>query len=195
MIWPRSPLVVAIASAAIVLAVLYVAYRFVDPLPPRHLAIAAGMAGSGYDNFARQYARILARYGVELDIRNSAGAVKDLELLRDPSSRVQVALITFGFRPIAHVHKGPSFPVMRASLPRQRYLGQLTNLLRCRGFPPRATLKSEHRQRSEQKLQLSVHLFAEGASELLRSIAMNTVVSESSAGCSGSNLQHHCRIC
>jgi hypothetical protein len=97
MIWPRSPFVVAIASAAIVLAVLYVAYRFVDPLPPRHLAIAAGMAGSGYDNFARQYARILARHGVQLDIRNSAGAVEDLDLLRDPSSGVQVALTTFGF--------------------------------------------------------------------------------------------------
>jgi hypothetical protein len=97
MIWPRSPIVVAIASAAIALAVLYVAYRFVDPLPPRHLVIAAGMAGSGYDNFARQYARILARHGVQLDIRNSAGAVEDLDLLRDPSSGVQVALTTFGF--------------------------------------------------------------------------------------------------
>src|SRR6516165_11518996 len=97
MIWPRSPFLVAIVSAAIGLAALYVAYRFVDPLPPRHLAIAAGMKGSGYDNFARQYARILARHGVELDIRNSAGAVEDLDLLRDPSSGVQVALTTFGF--------------------------------------------------------------------------------------------------
>jgi hypothetical protein len=97
MIWPRLPFVVAIASAAIVLAALYVAYRFVDPLPPRHLAIAAGMKGSGYDNFARQYTRIVARHGVELDIRNSAGAVEDLDLLRDPSSGVQVALTTFGF--------------------------------------------------------------------------------------------------
>ena len=40
---PRSPLVIAIVSAAFVLAVLYVIYRLVDPLPPRHLTIAAGM--------------------------------------------------------------------------------------------------------------------------------------------------------
>jgi TRAP-type uncharacterized transport system substrate-binding protein len=86
-----------VGSAAIVVAALYIAYRLVDPLPPRHLAIAAGMAGSGYDNIARQYARILARHGVELEIRNSAGAVEDVELLRDPASRVQVALTTFGF--------------------------------------------------------------------------------------------------
>ena len=68
----------------------------VDPLPPRHLAIAAGAAGSGYDNFARQYARILARHGVELEIRNFAGAVENLDRLRDPASGVQAALATFG---------------------------------------------------------------------------------------------------
>src|SRR2546429_1394582 len=96
--WHRlwKPLVIVLSWAAFVLAVLYIAYRLVDPLPPRHLAIAAGAAGSGYDNFARQYARILARHGVELDIRSSAGAVEDLDLLRDPASGVQAALTTFG---------------------------------------------------------------------------------------------------
>src|SRR5256886_15465525 len=95
--WPRSPLIIVTLSAATVLAALYIVYRLVDPLPPRHLAIAAGMAGSGYDNFARQYARILARDGVELEIRNAAGAVENLDLLRDPASAVQAALTTFGF--------------------------------------------------------------------------------------------------
>ena len=94
--WPRSPLVIVIVLAAFVLAALYVIYRLVDPLPPRHLTIAAGIAGSGYDNFAKQYARILARYGVTLEIRNSAGAVEDLDLLQNPSSGVQAALTTFG---------------------------------------------------------------------------------------------------
>jgi uncharacterized protein len=97
-VWDRlwRPWVVVAPSAAIVLAVLYVAYRWIDPLPPRHLAIAAGPVASGYDNFARQYARILARDGVLLDIRNSAGAVKDLDLLREASSGVQAGLTTFG---------------------------------------------------------------------------------------------------
>ena len=90
------PLAIVIPWTAIVLAVLYIVYRLVDPLPPRHLAIAAGIAGSGYDNFARQYARILARHGVELEIRNSAGAVENLDLLRDAASGVQAALATFG---------------------------------------------------------------------------------------------------
>ena len=55
-----------------------------------------GTTGSGYDNFARQYARILARHGVELEIRNFAGAVENLDRLRDPASGVQAALTTFG---------------------------------------------------------------------------------------------------
>ncbi len=96
--WHRlwKPSVIVLAWAAFVLAVLYIAYRLVDPLPPRHLAIAAGAAGSGYDNFARQYALILARHGVELEVRNSAGAVENLDLLRDTASGVQAALATFG---------------------------------------------------------------------------------------------------
>jgi hypothetical protein len=95
--WPRSSLIVLISAAAIVFAALYVAYRLVDPLPPRHLVIAAGLAGSGYDKVAKRYAKILARHGVDLEIRNSAGAVEDLNLLRNPASGVQAAVTTFGF--------------------------------------------------------------------------------------------------
>jgi hypothetical protein len=98
MMWGRfwKSWVLVAPSAAMILAVLYITYRWVDPLPPRHLAIAAGAAASGYDNFARQYARILARHGIELEIRNAAGAVEDLDLLREPRSGVQVALTAFG---------------------------------------------------------------------------------------------------
>lgn len=94
---PSKPAVVAIAIAAVLVAVLWLTYRLIDPLPPRQLTIAAGLPGSGYDNFAKQYARMLARHGVGLAIRNSAGAVEDLDLLRDPASGVQAALTTFGF--------------------------------------------------------------------------------------------------
>jgi hypothetical protein len=89
--------IAAIISTAIVVAVLYMAYRWVDPLPPRQFAIAAGAAGSGYESFARRYAQILARDGVAVEIRNAAGAVEDLVLLRDPASGVKAALTTFGF--------------------------------------------------------------------------------------------------
>ena len=91
------PLLSIAALIGIVLAALYGAYRFIDPLPPRHFAMAAGTTGSPYDNFARQYARILARHGVQLDVRNTASAVENLDLLRDGTSGIQAALTTFGF--------------------------------------------------------------------------------------------------
>src|SRR6266496_1264375 len=93
--WWRASRVV-VPAAAIAIAAFYVAYRWIDPLPPRHLVIAAGPTGSGYDNAARRYARILARHRVQLEVRNSAGAVEDLELLREPASGVQAAVTTFG---------------------------------------------------------------------------------------------------
>jgi TRAP-type uncharacterized transport system substrate-binding protein len=97
--WHREwkPLVAVLAVAVIVIAVLYIGYRLIDPLPPRHFTIAAGPEGSGYDIFARQYARVLARDGVTLDIRNSVGGVENLDLLRDSASGVQAAVTAFGF--------------------------------------------------------------------------------------------------
>jgi TRAP-type uncharacterized transport system substrate-binding protein len=98
-LWRRlsKPLVIVLASATVVLVGLYVIYRLVDPLPPHRLVIAAGIAGTTYDDFARQYARILARHGVTLEVRNYAGAIEHFDLLRDSSSGVQAAITNFGF--------------------------------------------------------------------------------------------------
>ncbi len=90
----RSPFVVVPLSALILVSVLCVTYLLVDPLPPRRFIIATGAPGSGYEHVAKQYRRILARYGVDLEIRNSAGALDNLRLLRDASSGVQAALTT-----------------------------------------------------------------------------------------------------
>lgn len=84
-----SPLVFVLFWAAVAFAFIYIGYRWIDPLPPRQFSIAAGTAGSIYDNYARQYARILARNGVQLNVRNTAGALENLHLLRDPVSAVR----------------------------------------------------------------------------------------------------------
>ena len=89
------PLVFVLFWAAIAFAFIYIGYRWIDPLPPRRLSIAAGAVGSTYDNYARQYAGILARDGVQLNVRNSAGGLENLYLLRDPASGVQAALTSF----------------------------------------------------------------------------------------------------
>jgi TRAP-type uncharacterized transport system substrate-binding protein len=92
----RSSFAIMVFSAAIAVGALYLTYRLIDPLPPRHFAIAAAGVGSVYEDSAKQYRQILARYGVDLEIRNSAGALENHHLLRNPASRVQAALTTFG---------------------------------------------------------------------------------------------------
>jgi len=96
--WPvLRRLLPVVLPAVLVLAACYGAYRLIDPLPPRHFVIAAGAAGSTYDAFARRYARVLARDGIELEIRNTGGAAENFDLLRDPRSGVRAVLTTIGF--------------------------------------------------------------------------------------------------
>ena len=94
---PRLPVVIAVGLTAIVVATLYVAYRLIDPLPPRRFPSQLVLRATPYDSFARQYAAILARHGVKLEIRNTVSTVDNLDLLRSASSGVQAALMTFGF--------------------------------------------------------------------------------------------------
>ena len=98
-IWRKSwkPSVLLITWSIIVLAILFITYRLVDPLPPRHFVVAAGIAGTGFDDIGRQYARVLARDGVELEVRNYASSVQHFDALRDAASGVQAAITNFGF--------------------------------------------------------------------------------------------------
>jgi TRAP-type uncharacterized transport system substrate-binding protein len=92
----RSPAVIVPLSAFLLVTVLYVAYFLIDPIPPKRFVIAAATPSSGYDAYAKQYQKILAHNGISLEIRNSAGALENLSLLRDASTGVQAALTTFG---------------------------------------------------------------------------------------------------
>jgi len=96
-LWHRwfRPAIVALVPAIVVLIALIVTYRLVDPLPPHRLAMDAGIAGTSYDRAARQYAQILARHGMTLEVRNSAGAAEGMRQLHDAASGVQAALTTF----------------------------------------------------------------------------------------------------
>jgi TRAP-type uncharacterized transport system substrate-binding protein len=83
-------------SAFLLVSIFYIVYFLVDPLPPHRFVIAVAAPGSGYENFAKKYQEILARHGIRLELRNSAGAPENLNLIRDRSSGVQAALTTFG---------------------------------------------------------------------------------------------------
>jgi TRAP transporter TAXI family solute receptor len=80
--------------ALIVGAGFLVAFRYVGTPPPRVIAIAAGAENGAYHAFARQYARLLARDGITLEVSVTSGTVDNLELLR--RGAVSLALVQGG---------------------------------------------------------------------------------------------------
>ncbi len=73
-----------------------VAYQFIEPAPPRVMTIATGRGDGAYQRFALRYREVLARDGVELRIRSTAGSVENLALLKDAGSGVNLAFIQGG---------------------------------------------------------------------------------------------------
>ncbi len=59
-----------------------VAYQFVQPAPPSHIVITTGGEAGAYYQFAKRYAALLARDGITLEVRASAGSLQNLERLK-----------------------------------------------------------------------------------------------------------------
>ena len=59
-----------------------VAYQFVKPAPPNRLTITTGSDSGAYYQFAKRYATILARNGVTLEVKTSAGSLENIERLK-----------------------------------------------------------------------------------------------------------------
>ena len=80
-----------------------VAYQFVEPAPPRTITIGTGDKTGAYYAFAQRYREILARDGVTLEIRNTAGSVENLRLLEAKEGGVDIAFVQGGIgNPAAH---------------------------------------------------------------------------------------------
>src|ERR1022692_3610702 len=89
----------AITIAVILFAVLVVAGAvivFVESAPPGTITITSGPEGSIFHTNAFRYARILARYGVKLNVLTSQGSLENLDRLCDPSVRVDVGFVQGG---------------------------------------------------------------------------------------------------
>ena len=66
----------------------YIAYQFVEPAPPTKIVITTGSESGAYYQFANRYAAILARNGITLEVRTSAGSLENLERLKNDEAQV-----------------------------------------------------------------------------------------------------------
>ena len=85
-----APVVVAVALA------LFFAFQFVEPGPPDRVVMATGAVDGGYHMFAQRYKEILARDGVTVDLRISAGSQENVSRLMDEKSDVEVGFFQGG---------------------------------------------------------------------------------------------------
>ena len=72
------------AGPFVVLAValLVLAYSWLDPNPPKRVTLATGPAQSAYEAFGKRYAEALKKEGIEVVLLPSEGSAANLQLLR-----------------------------------------------------------------------------------------------------------------
>lgn len=76
-------LLVSIGPVALLtLALLVLAYWWLDPNPPKRVVLATGPAQSAYDEFGKRYADALRRYGITVELLPTEGSSANLEMLR-----------------------------------------------------------------------------------------------------------------
>ena len=80
----------------IALGLLVLAYYLLDPTPPKRVVLGTGPEGSAYAEFGKRYVAELARYGIRVELRATAGSRENLVLLRDGKEKIDVAFVQGG---------------------------------------------------------------------------------------------------
>lgn len=92
MTWPR---VIYLGIALVVMTLAILIWLLVPPLPTK-LLMSTGSEQGLYYRFGQQIASELAKQGIRLDVRTSAGTVENISRLSDPGSGFKIALTQGG---------------------------------------------------------------------------------------------------
>lgn len=137
-------LFIVIPAFLLLLGGFWLAAQYVRPAPPNQLTLASGSEGGGYQRYAARYKDVLARYGIELIEKSSAGSVENLQTLLDPDSDVDAAFIQAGtaslddaaaenLLSLGGLYHEPLWIFYRRSLAKNIAGGKLNKLLELRG--------------------------------------------------------------
>ncbi|MCM2305984.1 MAG: ABC transporter substrate-binding protein [Sulfuritalea sp.] len=92
----RDIVFVALPSLLLAVGAFWLAAQFIQPAPPDRLIVSTGSESGAYQRFAARYKDVLARYGIELVAKTSAGSTENLQRMRDPGFEVDAAFIQGG---------------------------------------------------------------------------------------------------
>jgi uncharacterized protein len=80
----------------LVVAILWILFRFLDPAPPRSLVMTTGAEGGAYHQFGLALKERLESEGLALELRTSRGSLDNLQRLADGTGEVQLGLVQSG---------------------------------------------------------------------------------------------------
>ena len=89
-------LLTGLVAIALVMAVVSLTLIYFFPAPPSTVTLATAFRGASFDYYGRRYRDRLARDHINLELRETAGAVENLKLLQDPQSGVDAAFVAGG---------------------------------------------------------------------------------------------------
>src|SRR5262245_53933924 len=82
--------------AVVAMSVVSLVLIYFIPAPPSTVIMATAFKGSSFEYYGRRYREIFARSNIELELRETAGAAENVNLLQDAKSGVQIALVVGG---------------------------------------------------------------------------------------------------
>ena len=89
-------LLTGLAAIAVVMASVSLILVYFFPAPPSTVTLATAFKGASFDYYGRRYKDRLARDHINLELRETVGAVENLSLLQDPDSGIDAAFIAGG---------------------------------------------------------------------------------------------------
>jgi len=92
----RDLIVTAGPMTLLVVAVCLIAYKLVDPAPPKHVTLSTGQENSAYDELGKKYAEALKKFGINVTLKPSLGSQENLQRLNDPDSGINIAFVQSG---------------------------------------------------------------------------------------------------
>ena len=89
-------LFIGLVATALIMAVVSLILVYFLPAPPSTVTLATAFRGASFDYYGRRYRDRLARDRINLELKETVGAVENLKLLQDPQSGIDAAFIAGG---------------------------------------------------------------------------------------------------
>ena len=92
----REWLIIVAPAALLIAAAFMLTSHFIKPAPPKSFVFSAGAEGGAYYRYAQEYKKILARDGITLDIKPSAGSLQNLTRMRGATPEASAGFVQGG---------------------------------------------------------------------------------------------------